>query len=354
MKVLIRYRTMKAIQPAVITMFFRQFATLYSAGITLTQCCDLLEKNQSHPRMRLIIYAIKCHLCAGHSLHESLIQHTNIFDTLSCRLVHIGEETGTLEHTLVRLADYHERQTRLKQQLQQALFYPCIVLIIACLMTAGMLMFIIPKFALLLAAHTDKLPFLTRLLFAFSTQLNAHATPLMLLFAISIGTMVYAQQQGYLHDWTTVIWPQLPLIRTFIRTKEQAHFARYLALCLSAGLPITEGLHLIMRNTNTKDLTNALYQLLAQVRAGTPLHCAMASQTIFPTMMVQMSKIGEETGMLDQMLGKCADILEVTLAEMLERGLQLLEPLIMLGLGALIGGLLIAIYLPLFNLGNAF
>lgn len=349
-----RYCATRRIEIACIAMFFRQFATLYRAGITLTTCGEILEKNQTHPRLSLIIHAITCHLRAGHTLQESLMQHKPIFDELTCHLVHIGEETGTLDQALARLANHHEHQSQLKQQWQQALFYPGIVLIVACFMTLALLIFIIPKFAVLLAAHIEKLPLITRYLFAFADFLHAHLLSLGLGISLMIVAILYAHTRGYLQTVPARIWSGLPLIRHFIRVKEQAYFARYLALCLAAGLPLTTGLRLIIHHHQRQNSTTNLYMLLASVHAGMPLHHAMAKHPLFTPLMIQMSKIGEEAGMLDHMLDKCADILDMQLAQMLARGLQLLEPLIMLGLGALIGGLLIAIYLPLFNLGNAF
>jgi type IV pilus assembly protein PilC len=329
-----------------LVILLRQLAGMLTAGIPIARCFEILEKMQANANLRAALYKIKNRLLAGFALHDSLRHESVWFDTFSCRLVHLGEQTGKLDRILLALATHHEKRANWRRSMQKALFYPCVLLITALILSFCMFVFVIPKFADLFADMLHKLPLLTRLIFACS---SAMVRGLPLLFGGLVLSILFLI---YIFRRKKVMLLRLPLLTNYLRAYAVARFTRNLAIALAAGIPIIEALKL-SAGFGDSVLENAVTELRTAVSAGHHLHQAIAATEIFPVMLQQMVRVGEEAGSLDNMLDQAAGLLEAELNARMEHFTQLLEPLIMCVLGVLIGGLVIGMYLPVFNLGSA-
>lgn len=336
-------------------LFFRQFATLLTAGITVLAACSLLEKNQTHAALQRIIINIKHDILTGKSLYAAMRHYPMQFNPLTLQLIHIGEQTGKLEVVLNAIAHHQEKKLALHRQIKQQLFYPCIISIVACLISVFLLLFIIPRFAEIFANTQVQLPLVTRWLFIFATTLQQYDQWLMAIPLFVMGVFYYFRTHPHKYvKFIRQLYEHLPILKHWILSMHIAQFARQLALMLAAGITITDALRVCVSTTHHQPFFMTLHQLHANITAGVPLHHAFAKLRCFPPLLIQMTKVGEESGMLDHMLGKAADLLEADLELTLGRLTQLLEPLIMLILGALIGGTVISLYLPIFKLGSVF
>ncbi|HEX4044427.1 MAG TPA: type II secretion system F family protein [Gammaproteobacteria bacterium] len=335
-----------------ITIFFRQFATLIAAGIPIIQCCETLAQSQQKIALRQLIYALKRDILSGKNLFFSVSQHKQYFNNITCHLINLGEQTGKLDSMLIIIAQYHEKNLAFKKQLQQILFYPAIIMIIACIVTFGIFIFILPRFAELFQTSQQPLPSFTQWLFFFSTLLRQYSYlfffPLFTLAAL----LCYQQPRALIKKQGYRIIQRLPVIKPFLKKILLAKFFRHLTITISAGLPITQALALAAATHHPQDLQITITQLRYAVMSGLPLHHSMASTRFFSHLMIQMVKVGEESGMLTTMLDKIADFLEADVNQLINQLNHLLEPLIMIILGVLIGGLVIGMYLPVFQLGN--
>jgi type IV pilus assembly protein PilC len=329
-----------------ISLFLRQFTTLLTAGVPLIHCCELLEKSQEKTAMRLLLYAIKRELLSGKSLFHSLRLHPLYFDEFTCQLIHVGEHTGQLDYILNRLADYREKNMRLQKQLHQALFYPCIISMTALLVCGCLFFCVIPRFAELFHGTHAKLPLLTTWIFTISAALR-HYFILFLPLLAALGFLL----SRHTHTLRQRL-NQSAILQFFLRKMQLARFARNLAITFAAGIPIPQALKLSAPPQG--ELAKTVTQLSHKVHSGLQLHHAMSALPFFPLLMVQMVKVGEESGMLAEMLDKIALFYEADVDKLLTQGSQLLEPLIILILGALIGVIVIGMYLPIFKLGTTF
>ncbi len=335
-----------------LTFFLRQFATLLTAGIAVMQACQLLEMSQSRQAMRLFIFSIRQALMSGKTLCQSVRLQAPHFNEFMISLVQIGEQTGTLATQLERLATYQENRLRFSKRIKQLLFYPSVIFMTAIIVTSGLFLFVIPRFADLFQQSQTHLPWLTECLFCISRFLQQQGGLGVALLLCILSIMLYHQP---LTKWRTTLLHRaatLPLLKTYLRQLALARFARQLAVTYAAGLPITEGLTLAANATHPHELCISLLRLSHDLRAGLRLHHAMARLPAFPTLLIQLVKTGEETGQLDHMLNKAADFIEADLDAALLTASELLEPLIMLILGVVIGGLVIGLYLPIFKLGS--
>lgn len=337
-----------------ITFFLRQFAALITAGIPILQAFAILEKSQEKFGLRFIIYGIKRELQAGQSLAYCMRQYPIYFNELLCQLIYLGEQTGKLENMLALIANNEEKKLLLKQRIKQTLFYPSIILITGLLLMLCMLLFVIPRFMELFQDMQDKLPLITRLIFDFSLLLKKFLWP------IAIGTnllcfslAIIKKKKILLLEWKNFLI-NLPILRNYFQKIMLAHFIRNLSIACTASVPILQALQLASAGRSLRTFNTAIRGLKMRIRAGESMHQAMIHHGLFPGFVVQMIKIGEESGSLDSMLVKIADFLEADIEQMARRLEQLLEPLIMIVLGVLIGGLVISMYLPIFKLGSTF
>lgn len=341
---------MKRISATDIMLFMRQFATLLAAGVPAIRSCDIIESSQRHLGLSSLLHQLKHDMLAGKALHTGFSRHRHYFDSLICHLIKVGEETGHLDNCLHRIADYLEKRQALKKQIQRALFYPALTAAIAVIITTGMLLFVIPRFAELFQTSSLALPWWTRCIFALSSFICHQGIIILLCLTASIAATLYflpAARQS--HTWHTLL-TRLPIVNTVLHQKTLASFTRSLAMTFAAGINLPDAIALCC--SDTSPLTPALYQLQAGILAGLPLHKSMQPLTCFPAYMTQMIKVGEESGKLDTMLLHIADKMEADLEHHLNQLSQLLEPLIMLTLGVVIGGLVIGMYLPIFKLGS--
>src|SRR5579862_2165502 len=322
-----------------ICIFFRQFSTLISAGIPIIKSCDILEKSQSKIALRILIYTIKHDILAGKPLSVSLKKYPQYFDMLTCHLIQIGEHTGKLDMMLISVANYWEKNLVLKKRIKQALFYPGIIISIALIITLAMLIFIIPRFAELFQDTEIKLPILTRCIFYLSSKVQQF-----IYFLLGITPIVYfiLSHQKVSYQFIYSYLYKLPFIKSCRYKITLTRFARNLAITFTAGIPIIEGLQLAVDTRENTEFATLITKLRHRISSGRQLHQAMETFPAFPVLMVQMIKIGEETGMLEQMLNKMADFLESDIEQLIAYLSHILEPLIMIVLGVLIGGLVIA------------
>lgn len=341
----------KTISDFDITVFLRQFATLLTAGIPIIQCCEMLEKSEVKQSLRLLIYGIKRDLLSGKQLSVSFSALQTYFNALTCELIKIGEATGRLDKMLTTIAHYQEKNLAFKKRLRQACFYPAVIGMTALCVTLSLFIFVIPRFAELFQEMADKLPALTRALFYLATKLNQA------FFIVCIGFVAsFILLKNYypvLIKTLVRFFLYLPFIKTCIHKLRLMRFARNLAITFAAGIPIVDALKLAVNTCDDKDFARELNLLRNKIISGETLTQAM-TQLSFPLLMVQMVKVGEESGMLDAMLEKIADFFEADTDLFITQFSQFLEPLIMVVQGVLIGGIVIGMYLPIFKLGNTF
>lgn len=335
-----------------IMLFLQQLAALINAGIPLVKIFEILEKIQVNINLRLLIYAIKKEILTGKDLHSSLRSYSHYFDEITCQLVKIGEHTGRIESIIHMITKNQEKNFLLKKQIKQALFYPCIIVTIAMLVTTSMFIFIIPRFAELFSHTNIVLPQFTLWLFYFSAQLSNHLY--ILLLPIFFCSLLFMPNKFslYLKNSIKHRFGKLPFIYQYRQKIIFARFSRTLAMTFAAGLPIREALKLTGQTSTDLSFISAVTKLRNKVNSGLQLHQAMQTLSYFPDLMIQMVRVGEESGRLEHLLHKIADFFESDITHLIDRFSQLLEPLIMLLLGVLIGGLLIGMYLPIFKLGS--
>jgi type IV pilus assembly protein PilC len=336
-----------------IAIFLRQLATLISAGISIVQSFEILEKSQEKISVQKLICDIKREILTGKGLFHCLQQQKPLFDELTCQLIQIGENTGKLDSMLRMIATHQEKNIAAKLRIQQALFYPCIIIFIAITVSFSMFIFIIPQFAELFQETQVKLPLLTLWIFSISNFLNQNMIYLLLVGVISFIIIMCSRiKSHFFHLIKYIVIQCSPLKRCFQKII-LARFARTLAITFSAGIPIDHALKLAASPSHHIEFTDTVAKLRSKICTGVQLHQAMFCSPYFPSLMIQMIKIGEESGMLEQMLDKTADFFEADSDQLIARLNQLLEPLIMLILGAVIGGIVIGMYLPIFKLGSA-
>lgn len=333
-----------------ISIFFRQFATLIAAGVPIIQSCEILLQSQNNLALRAIIAVIKTDLETGKNLALGLRKFPLYFDDFTCHLIHIGEQTGTFVAILKRIAFHKEKMLSFKNKIKQALFYPAIISIVAIIVCLIMLTMIVPRFAELFENTQQSLPAFTLSIIYLSQFIRNYGWVLLFPICSIIALRFYFinfPQYKYALDSL-----KIPILHTFFQKIIITNFVRSLATSLSAGAPITDILKIIAKTSRNNTYTQALRGLQIEISNGQQLHKAMQKNILFPNLLIQMVKIGEESGMLEHMLEKIADLYEADIDYSANNLSHLLEPLIMVILGVLIGGLVIAMYLPIFKLGN--
>jgi type IV pilus assembly protein PilC len=325
------------------TVLFQQFAALISAGIPIITACEMLETSLKQTATRSLITGIKRDLLTGKTLSVSLQRHPQQIDSLIHQLVHISEHTGKLDMMLQMIAQHLERRLAFREQIIRALFYPGIIAICGMMITLGMFIFIVPRFAELFQDFPGTLPPLTLAIFTLSAILR-QAAWLLLLLPFPVYLPIYFKIQ--------IPFFRLPFLKHHLRRLQLARFTRSLALTLQAGMPISAALTLAAEPCRDPLFQHTTRQVSRRIRSGMPLHRAMKPFSLYPALLIQLIQTGEESGQLDSMLAKAADMMDTDIERLLHRFSQLLEPLIMLILGVLIGGLVTGMYLPIFKLGS--
>lgn len=334
------------------SLFLHQLTLLLAAGISIIECLAIIEESCVKPTTQQLANSIKQAILNGQSLFASL-QHQPHFNPLTKQLIHIGEQTGKLTYMLSIATQELESQYQLKEAIHKALFYPCIVTSCAICLFLLMCIFIIPRFMDLFQSISSDLPLLTKFIF-FLANIIRHFTWLIILAFISL-ILLYSHHssRAILSNRIRQYIKRIPILRHIIRLSHLTHFSRQLACAYNAGIPIIDSLS-ILSDAHEEEFKQEIIRLQFKMRYGWPMHTAMETLPIFPTLMRQLIRIGEESGKLDLMLAKIVELYTSEINRTIHRCTQLLEPLIMIVLGVLIGGLVIGMYLPIFKLGSAF
>jgi type IV pilus assembly protein PilC len=336
-----------------ITMFSRQMATMIEAGIPLIQAFDIVSKGQTNERMKKLIAEIRTDVESGLTLAEAFRKHPAFFNDLFCNLVDAGEKSGSLEVMLDKIATYKEKIETIKKKIKKALTYPMAVLVIAFLVTAGLLIFVVPQFESLFHGFGADLPALTRGVIVLSEFFQAYWYIIFGLFAGAIYAFIYARSHSekFAHNVDRMML-RLPVVGTILEKAAIARFSRTLSITFAAGLPLVEALKSVAGATGNILYAQATDRIREEISNGQQMQVAMENTKLFPNMVVQMIAIGEESGALEHMLTKVADFYEEEVDNAVDALSSLLEPMIMAILGVLVGGLVVAMYLPIFKLGS--
>jgi type IV pilus assembly protein PilC len=340
-------------KPEDIAIFARQLATMLQSGIPLVQAFEIIGAGHDKPAMQRLVLDIKATVEGGSTLYEALAKHPLYFDDLFVNLVEAGEQAGALETLLDKIATYKEKTEALKKKIKKALFYPAAVMVVAVVVTVILLIFVIPQFESLFAGFGADLPAFTRFVIDLSKGLQANGA----YFAAIVGGGVYFFMYTFkrsrpLRESVDRFMLKMPVLGPILVKAAIARYARTLATMFAAGVPLVEALTSVAGATGNIVYENAVLKMRDEVATGNRLQRTMEATGLFPNMVNQMIAVGEESGSLDQMAGKVADFYEQEVDNAVDSMSSLLEPLIMAILGVLVGGLVIAMYLPIFKLGS--
>ncbi len=335
-----------------IAVFSRMMATMMAAGVPLVQSFEIMGSGHENPAMQNLILAIKTDVEGGTALADALAKHPLYFDDLFVNLVTAGEQAGALETLLDKIATYKEKTEAIKKKIKKALFYPAAVMIVAVIVTAILLIFVIPEFENLFQGFGADLPAFTRMVIDLSNFVQAKGWLIAIVLGAAISGFIYVKKRSRaMRHMIDRIMLKLPIIGLILNKAAIARFARTLSTMFSAGVPLVEALQSVAGATGNIVYEEAVLQMRDEVSTGQRLARAMEDTDMFPNMVVQMIAIGEESGALDQMSSKVADFYEDEVDAAVDSMSSLLEPLIMAILGVLVGGLVVAMYLPIFKMG---
>jgi type IV pilus assembly protein PilC len=342
----------KKIKDKDVIVFTRQFGNMYGAGIPIVQALDILTKQTENPSLRNVVGEIKGDVESGMTFAESLKKHPQVFDDLYVNLVAAGEAGGVLDTVLQRLTIYIEKAMRLKSKIKGAMIYPIVVLGIAVLVVAIIMIFVIPVFAKVFTDMGVKLPLPTQLVISFSNFIAGIGGLIIfgLMIAAFVGFRMYRKTASG-HMETDRLLLKLPIIGILINKVAVARFTRTLGTLISSGVPILDGLEICAKSSGNKVVEKVIFDVRKEVTAGKTLSEPMNKYSIFPPMVVQMISVGESTGSLDQMLSKVADFYDDEVDNSVANLTTLLEPMLMIFLGVVIGFIVVALYMPIFKLG---
>ncbi|MDX1537682.1 type II secretion system F family protein [Arsukibacterium sp.] len=342
-------RKITAMDIAVVT---RQIATMLGAGVPLVQSVDLIANGADNKGLRTLMQKISVKIQSGLPLSEVLREHPKYFDELYCDLVKSGEQSGALDRIFDRIAIYKEKAEALKSKIKKAMFYPIAVLVVAAIVTSILLIFVVPQFAEIFASFGAELPAFTQFVLGISEMMQEYWWIVLAgLFAFG-----YVVKKAYANNlkFRTMAdgWIiKAPVIGSILNKAAVARFARTLSTTFAAGVPLIEALESAAGASGNEVYRNAIMHIREEVSSGTQMYLAMKQTDQFPEMVIQMVSIGEESGALDGMLEKVANIYEQEVDDAVDGLTALLEPMIMAVLGVVIGGLIIAMYLPIFQMG---
>jgi type IV pilus assembly protein PilC len=347
------YRSGKKIQDKDLTLFTRQLATMMKAGVPLLQSFDIVGKGHANPSMSKLIMDLRADIETGTSLNNAFRKYPLYFDPLFCNLVGAGEQAGILEDLLTRLAIYKEKTLALKSKIKGALMYPCAIIAIAFIVTAVIMIWVVPAFKSVFSSFGANLPAPTLIVMGISDFV---VTWWYIIFGSIFGSLYF-----FFQAWRRSLKVQqamdrlllrVPVFGDVVRKATIARWTRTLSTMFAAGVPLVEALDSVGGASGNNVYLDATKKIQTEVSTGTSLTVAMQNASVFPNMVTQMVSIGEESGALDGMLGKVADFYEEEVDEAVKTLSSLMEPMIMVVLGVLIGGLVIAMYLPIFKLGS--
>ncbi len=336
-----------------IAVFSRQLATMMSAGVPLVQAFEIVGRGHENPGMQELILNVKGDVEGGNTLADSLAKHPLHFDELFVNLVRAGEAGGILETLLDKIATYKEKTEVIKSKIKKALFYPTAVLVMAFVVTAVLMIFVIPQFAALFRDFGADLPAMTKMVIAMSDFAVDNVGILFIGIVGSVVGLVQLNKRSiaFQHLMQRIVL-RAPVFGDIIVKATIARFARTLSTMFAAGVPLVEAMDSVAGAAGNVVYGNAILKMRDEIATGQQLQVAMRDTGLFPNMVVQMVAIGEESGSIDSMLGKVADFYEQEVDDAVDAMSSLMEPIIMAVLGVLIGGLVIAMYLPIFKMGQ--
>jgi type IV pilus assembly protein PilC len=335
-----------------IAIFARQLATMLAAGIPMVQAFEIVANGNDKPAMQKLILDVKNDIEGGTSLHESLGKHPLHFDDLFVNLVQAGEQAGALESLLDKVATYKEKTEALKKKVKKALFYPAAVLAVAVIVTVILLIFVIPQFESLFKGFGADLPAFTQMVINLSRFVQAQGVFIAMVVAGAVYAFTYFHKRSRkMRQTLDKIMLKFPIIGPILNKSAIARYARTLSTMFAAGVPLVEALDSVAGATGNIVYEDAVMKMRDEVATGQRLQRAMENVGLFPNMVIQMIAVGEESGSLDEMSAKVATFYEAEVDNAVDSMSSLLEPLIMAILGVLVGGLVIAMYLPIFKLG---
>jgi type IV pilus assembly protein PilC len=345
------FKVKRKITPKDIAVFTRQLATMLTAGIPVAQAFDIVGKGHENPSMQELIMAVKQDIESGTNLTQALAKHPLQFDALYCNLVGAGEQAGILDGILDKVATYKEKIEAIKGKIKSALFYPTAVIVVAFIITAVLLIFVIPQFESLFAGFGADLPALTKMVIDLSKVFTSYWYIMVggVVGTVSFVGYTYRRSEKMQHTLDRALL-RAPVIGVIIKKATIARFARTLATMFAAGVPLVEALDSVAGASGNRVYFEGTMKVKADVSTGMQLQVAMNSTNLFPNMVIQMVAIGEESGELDKMLNKIADFYEAEVDDAVAGLSSLLEPMIMAFLGIVVGGLVVAMYLPIFKM----
>ncbi len=333
-----------------LAIFTRQFSVMIDAGLPLVQCLDILGKQEPHKGFSEVILQVRTDVESGAALADAMKKHPRSFDALYSNMIAAGEAGGILDTILKRLAVYIEKNVKLKGQVKSAMIYPIAVIIIAAVVVAAILWKVIPTFAQLFAGLGAQLPFPTRVVIMLSNNLVAYG-PFILMGLGAVGYLLkryYETTSGrYVID---AIVLKMPILGMIMRKIAVARFCRTLSTLLSSGVPILDGLDITARTAGNAVIEEAIQKTRTSIERGETISAPLRETNVFPSMVVQMINVGETTGALDAMLEKIADFYEEEVDTAVAGLLTLMEPIMIAVLGGVVGGIVIAMYMPIFDL----
>lgn len=346
------FKSKKPITSKDIAIFSRQLATMMASGVPMVQALEIVGQGHENPSMQELILGIKADIESGNTLAKSLAKHPVYFDELFCNLVEAGENSGALENLLDKIATYKEKTEAIKEKIKSAMFYPISVLTVAVAVSAILLIFVVPTFKELFEGFGAELPGFTQMVINMSEWLQANWYIVGgILFGGLYTFNFFKKRNKAFARFLEKISLQIPVFGDIIRKSAVARFARTLSTMFAAGVPLVDALGSVSGATGNALYAEAVLKIRDDASTGMQLNVAMKLTNMFPNMVVQMVAIGEESGALDHMLGKVADFYEAEVDNAVESLSSLMEPMIMAFLGVVVGGLVVAMYLPIFKLG---
>ncbi|MDA3914407.1 type II secretion system F family protein [Oleiagrimonas sp.] len=341
------------VKPHDVAIFSRQIATMMASGVPMVQAFEIIAGGQRNPRFKNMLTDVKQTIEGGSTLHEALGKYPIQFDELFCNLVKAGESAGVLDTVLDTLATYKERMEGIKSKIKKALFYPVMVLAVAFVVSLIILLFVVPVFQDVFKNAGAALPAATQVVINASKFVQAYWWLLIIVIVGSVMALVMAKKRSlkFAHLLDRILL-RLPIIGNIMRQSALARFARTLGVTFRAGVPLVEAMDAVAGATGSIVYGNAVRQMRDDVAVGHQMQLAMRQTGLFPNMVVQMTAIGEESGALDTMLFKVAEFYEEEVSNAVDTLSTLLEPLIMVILGVIVGGMVISLYLPIFKLAG--
>ena len=336
-----------------ISVMSRQIATMLGAGVTLIQSLDMIAQGHAKASMRKLLHEISNEVKSGNPLSGALRKHPDYFDDLYCDLVYTGEQSGALETIYDRIATYKEKAEALKSKIKKAMLYPIAVVVVAFVVTTILLIFVVPQFEDIFSSFGAELPAFTQFVLAISRFVQDYGFVMAIAAAGAGMLFVRAHKKSQsLRDNVDKAILKAPVVGEILKKASIARFTRTLATTFSAGVPLIGALESAAGASGNAVFRDAILFMRKEVAGGMQMHTAMRATNVFPDMVTQMVAIGEESGAVDSMLSKIATIYEAEVDDMVDGLTSLLEPIIMAVLGVVIGGLIVAMYLPIFEMGN--